>query len=266
MGKNMRRKTAWGTAVCVWAAMFLASPVLDAQGPPAPPVITAVVPDLLNGQLQIIGMDFGPIPYVVTLSGFDLPIISWADQQIVVLAPALPPGSYQLRVSRDPSIGDFDRFIVTVAAAAGPSGPDGRLEQEREEASAKYHELIYAVETKHPNESRHETALRVPAPVHADDGDLKLGLGTWMSLRSATMAANLYCFQARTCQETNPVFAPFQDRPIVTSTLQTGLSAGAVWALWQTRKGAPRLVRRVAWGLVAAQAVVLVHDVRVARR
>jgi len=31
---------------------------------------------------------------------------------------------------------------------------------DREELEKKYYELIYAVATKHPNESRHETALR----------------------------------------------------------------------------------------------------------
>jgi len=35
-----------------------------------------------------------------------------------------------------------------------------KLEQQRDELQAKYSELLYAVESKHPNESRHETALR----------------------------------------------------------------------------------------------------------
>lgn len=34
------------------------------------------------------------------------------------------------------------------------------IAKEREEASEKYHELILAVGNKHPNETRHETALR----------------------------------------------------------------------------------------------------------
>lgn len=31
---------------------------------------------------------------------------------------------------------------------------------EKEKEVARYHELIYAVEAKHPNETRHQTALR----------------------------------------------------------------------------------------------------------
>jgi hypothetical protein len=113
-------------AALVWAAMLLADPAADAQELPAPPlVVTAVIPDALNEQLQVVGVDFGPIPGTVRLSGLDLPIINWADQQIVVQAPHLSPGSYQLTVSRGPSIGDFDRFIVTVDAAIGPPGPVG---------------------------------------------------------------------------------------------------------------------------------------------
>ena len=35
-----------------------------------------------------------------------------------------------------------------------------RLCSQIDDLEQKYHELIYAVENKHPNETRHETALR----------------------------------------------------------------------------------------------------------
>jgi hypothetical protein len=38
--------------------------------------------------------------------------------------------------------------------------PEAAQEQPQDDTAEKYSELIYAVETKHPNETRHETALR----------------------------------------------------------------------------------------------------------
>lgn len=35
-----------------------------------------------------------------------------------------------------------------------------KLKAERDALSKKYYELLYSVEIKHPNETRHETALR----------------------------------------------------------------------------------------------------------
>ena len=47
--------------------------------------------------------------------------------------------------------------LEAILLSAGGSAP--RVES-RTDVSVKYQELLYAVETKHPGETRHETALR----------------------------------------------------------------------------------------------------------
>jgi len=48
-----------------------------------------------------------------------------------------------------------------------------KLEAKRTATEAKYHELLFAVETKHPEESRHQTALRYIKNAERTDGEPK---------------------------------------------------------------------------------------------
>jgi len=48
-----------------------------------------------------------------------------------------------------------------------------KVEAKRRATEAKYHELLFAVETAHPRESRHETALRYIKNAERTDGEPK---------------------------------------------------------------------------------------------
>jgi hypothetical protein len=68
---------------------------------PPPPASSYAQPDSGAGQIVIVGTDFGTSAPVVTLSGFQLVVVSFTNTDVVAMLPALiDPGTYTLAVSR----------------------------------------------------------------------------------------------------------------------------------------------------------------------
>jgi Carboxypeptidase regulatory-like domain len=115
-------------ALMVFAALslLLGAPI-GADGPPERLVITSVSID--GGTLVIRGQDFGRVAPHVTLAGVGLPqVMRVSAQEVRAKIPVgTAPGTYLLKVARNPSKFPFDFFDVTIGAtgAAGPAGPKG---------------------------------------------------------------------------------------------------------------------------------------------
>ena len=71
-----------------------------------------------------------------------------------------------LQAERDDAVAMLERETIAKAYKEGQAG--ATLETELAEANRLYHELIYAVAQKWPNESRHQTALRYILDREAD--------------------------------------------------------------------------------------------------
>jgi hypothetical protein len=78
------------------------------------------------------------------------------------------------RIYEAKTIGDARRLVVESlgdAILAAPTAPTGAQPVADRSAEAKYQELLYAVASKHPGETRHQTALRYIRQAEAPTGE-----------------------------------------------------------------------------------------------
>jgi Carboxypeptidase regulatory-like domain/IPT/TIG domain len=111
--------------VAILASLLLGGP-LGAEGPPSFLVVTSVSVD--GGLLVIRGQNLGHVAPQVTLGGIGLAVTHVSMQEVRATIPAgTIPGTYRLKVARNPARFPFDVVDVTIGAAGspGPPGPKG---------------------------------------------------------------------------------------------------------------------------------------------
>jgi hypothetical protein len=110
--------------VTILALSFLLSSSLRADGPPPLLVVTSV--SVQGNVLVIRGQGFGQVAPQVTLGGVGLSEVARvsASEVRATLPEGTAPGSYLLKVARNPAKHPFYLFDVTIGAV-GPMGPRG---------------------------------------------------------------------------------------------------------------------------------------------
>ncbi len=90
----------------------------------APLAIDSAVPDAGSQTLTIAGANFGPRPFV-TLDLIPLDVRLAIDTRVVAVVPVaeMPPGQYQLTVSRGPGPGESASFDVAINGGAASPTP-----------------------------------------------------------------------------------------------------------------------------------------------
>lgn len=98
------------------ASPVAAQPLTAGAGPLA---IDEAVPDAGSGTLTIAGVNFGSRPFV-TLDLIPLDVQLAIDRRVIAVAPigAMPPGTYQLTVSRGPGPADSASIDVVIKGGA----------------------------------------------------------------------------------------------------------------------------------------------------
>ena len=121
------RLARWG-AVCLAVVLALSQPVLghDEKARESLAITSAVADrEPASGSRSEARTWPGTAAPQVTLGGLELVVVSFGPSELLAeLPPDLPPGSYELVVSRGHGNKRSDAFDVTLGAV-GPAGPEG---------------------------------------------------------------------------------------------------------------------------------------------